>query len=170
MKKIADEPSISVTMDGFNQGYTYKEIIKDLTEKYLTNNFTKTIDGIDLETQLVQGSVFKVKYTVYFHNITEEEVVQKYTLHSKQFENVQAATGFVNNMKKTQYKKQKKGGSKRKIVHVHYDTNAVKLYKRKAKVFGTVVPFFGSIESLARSVQKRFGSKFVRVTWLTRTI
>lgn len=165
---MENDPTITVTTDGLNQGYSYKEILEDLTEKYLNENYTTIVDAIELKTKLVQGSIYKVEYVVYMHDIKENENVLDYEIYSKEFKDIKSAVGFVNQMKKTQAKKETKNVPYKKIVSVNYDTNAVKIHKRKAKVFGVAVPFISEIESIGRGIQKRFGAKVIRVTWLAQ--
>lgn len=163
---LEKDPSFTLSFDGLNTTYTYDDVVKTLTKKFLENNYSKTVEGVELKTKLVHGALFKVEYAIYMHDLRKNEDLMQYKLYSKEFKDVESAVRFVTHMKTKQNTKAKKKGSLKQIVSVWYDTNAVKIPKRKVKLFGYPVPIFSDIEKIGRSLQRRFGSKTVRVTWL----
>ena len=64
--------------DGVNLGYSYEDVLNAIHEKYIKNNYTKSIDGIKLRTKLVHGTIYKVNYTVFMHDNTEHEKLHDY--------------------------------------------------------------------------------------------
>ena len=153
LKTFDNTDEFNLTKDGMNIGYTYKDIIEKISDTFLKDNYNKTIDGVLLQTELVHGSIYKVNYTVYSHDITENEDTFDYKLHSKEFKSLPDASAFVNNI-------EKKGN----VVSVDFDTNAVPIFRKYTKY----VPLVSSLESIGRGLQKRYGSKVVRVTWLVK--
>ena len=162
LKPFSNTDHVNVTQkDGINLGYTYNEIIDKLTETYLKDNYTKAIDGITLQTERVFGQQYRVNYTVYSHNITEDEELFKYKLHSEEFPSLDTAVARVLVLKAQTLSPSTPG----EVVSVNYDTNAVRIFKKYTKY----IPIASSFESLGRSLQKSLGyGGVVRLTWLVR--